>query len=143
MDSYILATPTWFRVAVQALVVLAENDVACSSNVIAHELKAHATFLRRVMALLVHAQIVVAREGRDGGYRLARPADKITLAEVYQATKAICQPEETTLKEMEHANVKCFLDKVASEVEQALFTILDRYTIASIVEDSSLSSLRS
>jgi Rrf2 family protein len=122
--------------AVQALVVLAETDGACSSHVIAHELKAHATFLRRVMALLVHAHILIAREGRDGGYCLARPADQITLAEVYQAAQAICQPEDTTIKAITQANVQCCLDQVASEVEHAILAVLDRYTIASIVKNT-------
>ena len=46
MDSQILDCFGWFRVAVQALVLIAETDGVCSSTVIAQELKAHATFLR-------------------------------------------------------------------------------------------------
>jgi len=143
MDSYIFATPTWFRVAVQALVVLAETDDACSSTIIARELQAHATFLRRVMAQLVHAHIVVAREGREGGYRLARPADSITLAEVYQAVKGFCQTEGTVAKETGNVCVQHTLEKIGTEVEQALLTILGQYTIASMMEHTLPSSHRS
>src|SRR5450759_4707185 len=75
----------WFRVAVQALVVLAGNDETCSSAMIAEALDAHAVFLRRVLAQLVRANLVAAREGRDGGYRLTRPAGEITLADVFCA----------------------------------------------------------
>ncbi len=141
MDSHALAGFGWFRIAVQALVVIAETDGTCSSTVIAQKLKIHATFLRRVMVLLVHAHIVVAREGRDGGYLLARPANEIALAEVYQAAKAICQ-EEATLREIKHANAQYFLDNVAREIEQSLLAVLDCYTIASIVEDTLPSSPR-
>ncbi|HEU5101000.1 MAG TPA: Rrf2 family transcriptional regulator [Roseiflexaceae bacterium] len=94
MDSQILGCFGWFRVAVQALVLVAETDGTCSSTAMAQELQAHATFLRRVTARLVHARILVAREGRAGGYRLARPAESITLAEVYQSAKSAYQPDK-------------------------------------------------
>jgi Rrf2 family transcriptional repressor of oqxAB len=130
----------WFRVAVQGLVILAETGEACPSTVIARDLKAHAFFLRRVMAQLVHAHIVTAREGRDGGYQLARPADRITLAEVYQAINLAGQPEEeTTPDQNANTHVQEALDEVATEVEQALLMVLNRHTIASIIEHSTAS----
>src|SRR5258708_20409683 len=87
--------PGWFPVAVQALVVLAETDGPCSSSTMAQDLKAHAVYLRRGLAQLVRANLIHAREGRDGGYRLAPPAHDITLAEVYQAV-TVADPPETT-----------------------------------------------
>lgn len=134
MDSQILDCFGWFRVAVQALVVIAESDGACSSTVIAQEVKAHATFCRRVMAQLVPAHLVVAREGRDGGYRLARPAHSITLAEVYQAVKPASQPERITTCQPENARIQHLLDEVATEVEHALMAKLEGYTLASLME---------
>lgn len=41
--------------------------------------------MRRVMAPLVRANLVEAREGRDGGYLLAKAAHLITVADVYRA----------------------------------------------------------
>ena len=75
----------WFPVAVQALVYLAQPEVACSSSAMAPELNVHAVFLRRVLAQLGRANLIEAREGRDGGHRLARSPEQITLAEVYRA----------------------------------------------------------
>jgi Rrf2 family transcriptional regulator, repressor of oqxAB len=75
----------WFPVAVQALVYLAQSDAACSSSAMAPELNAHAVFRRRVLAQLGRANQIEAREGRDGGYRLARSPEQITLAVVYRA----------------------------------------------------------
>ncbi|OAO89127.1 hypothetical protein AXX17_ATUG04240 [Arabidopsis thaliana] len=95
MDSRNFVISGWFRVAVQALVVIAEADGACSSSVIAQELKAHATFLRRVTVQLVSADIIVAREGRSGGYQLALPPQHITLAQVYRAIQTVNLSEET------------------------------------------------
>src|SRR5260370_40933260 len=59
----------------------------------AQALKSHAVLVRRVLAQLVRAHLIQAREGRAGGYRLARSADQITLAEVYQAV-AVADPAE-------------------------------------------------
>ena len=134
MDSQILDCFGWFRVAVQALVVIAETDGACSSTVIAQELRAHATFCRRVIAHLVPAHLVVAREGRDGGYRLARPAHSITLAEVYRAVKPVSQPERITASQPENSRVQHMLAEVATEVEHALLAKLAGYTLASLME---------
>lgn len=81
--------PGWFTVALQVLVFLNRTQGhVCPSATIADELRAHAVFLRRIVAYLVRAGIVDAREGRDGGYRLARPAEQINLADVYRALQA-------------------------------------------------------
>ncbi|HLG77500.1 MAG TPA: Rrf2 family transcriptional regulator, partial [Ktedonobacteraceae bacterium] len=53
----------WFAVAVQALLVLAESEEACSSSTMAQEVKAHAVFLRRILAQLARAHLIQAREG--------------------------------------------------------------------------------
>jgi len=134
MDDRVLAGMGWFRIAVQALVVVAETDRACSSSAIAQELKVHATFLRRVMALLVRANIVSAHEGRDGGYRLARPATSITLAEIYLAAKAACPVDGSEARKIGSPRVQHLLDGVTEEIQQAMLATLSRYTIASLIE---------
>lgn len=144
MDSQILDSLGWFRVAVQGLLIIAQAGETCStSTAIARELRAHAAFLRRVMAQLAHAHIVIAREGRDGGYRLARSADLITLAEIYQALKAVNQSEETPSAQNRKIPVQQALDEIATEIEQSLFTVLDRYTLASLLEYEAHSDPRS
>src|SRR5579859_5313116 len=89
MNMRIAASSSWFPVAVQALVLLAQTGRACTSTTMAQGVHAHAVSVRRVLALLVRAQLIKAREGRDGGYVLARPAEQITLAEVYQAIRPV------------------------------------------------------
>ena len=44
-------------------------------------------FLPRVMADLVGAGLVIGRRGRTGGYRLARPAEQITLLDIISAAE--------------------------------------------------------
>lgn len=126
----------WFNIAVQALVVLAENDEACPSGMLAKELKAHEVFLRRVLAQLAHVQIVEAREGRHGGYRLARSANRITLAEVYKAVKSASTTEEATPDNGLSAGVQAALNQVGVEAEACLLEVLDRHTIAQMMEQA-------
>ena len=42
-------------------------------------------FLENILLQLRHAGIIESRRGADGGYRLARPAAEITLADVIRA----------------------------------------------------------
>ena len=132
----------WFRVAVQILVVLAGKDEACTSANLAEGLDAHAVFLRRVLAQLARANLVAAREGRDGGYRLARPADQITLADVFcaihhvAAAEAAQAPDTGVVAGFDSTGVEPLLDAVGQEVEQQALAVFQRHTIASLVTQS-------
>jgi Rrf2 family protein len=42
-------------------------------------------FLQNILMELRHAELVKAQRGRDGGFRLARPAGEITVADVVRA----------------------------------------------------------
>lgn len=131
--------PGWFPVAVQALVVLAETDGHCSSSAMAQGLKAHAVYLRRVLAQLVRANLIQAREGRDGGYRLARPAEHITLAEVYQAVAVADPAEHTAGTGAVNARVQTVLDEIGAEAERYLLELLSQHTLASVLERVAIS----
>jgi Rrf2 family transcriptional regulator, repressor of oqxAB len=126
--------PGWFSVAVQALVVLAETDGPCSSSAMAQDLKAHAVYLRRVLAQLVRANLIQAREGRDGGYRLARSPEHITLAEVYQVVKVEDPLKDTSSKNNDIARVQSLLDEIGAEAEHYLLELLSHHTLASVLE---------
>jgi Rrf2 family transcriptional repressor of oqxAB len=124
----------WFPVAVQALVVIARTDGLCPSHTMAHDLNAHAVFVRRVLAQLARVGIVQAREGRVGGYRLARPAQHITLADIYRAVKQAEPQPESACSGTIHERVQIVLDEVGTEAEQLLLTSLSQHTLASVIE---------
>jgi len=105
----------------------------------AQDLKAHAVYLRRVLAQLVRANLIQAREGRDGGYRLARSADDITLAEVYQAVTVADPAEHTAGSGGVNARVQTVLDEIGAEAERYLLELLSHHTLASVLERVAIS----
>jgi Rrf2 family protein len=73
-----------FAMAVHALALLAQDEEGYPSAFLAGSVNTHAVFLRRVLARLARGGFIEAREGRGGGYRLARAAADIPLSEVYR-----------------------------------------------------------
>jgi Rrf2 family protein len=100
----------------------------------AQDLKTHAVFVRRVLAQLVRTNIVEAREGRDGGYRLARSTEEITLADVYKAVKVAEPQDDASYHDGVNAHIQTILNEVGDEAEQHLIDALKQHTLASVLE---------
>ncbi|MBI2719789.1 MAG: Rrf2 family transcriptional regulator [Rhizobiales bacterium] len=78
-----------FIVAVHALSVLARSagrGPVCSTAV-ADSVHTNPVVIRRLMTELERARLVRSVAGRSGGFELDRPADAITLADVYRAVE--------------------------------------------------------
>jgi Rrf2 family transcriptional repressor of oqxAB len=132
------AHPKWFGLSLQALVILSQKSEICPSAAIANCLKSEATQLRRVLAKLAAAQLIETREGRDGGYRLKRPPETISLAEVYTALKVgepFCSGmlETIGIHDTELKMKSAFTD-IAQEIEQKTIDTLKNCTIAQLAE---------
>jgi Rrf2 family protein len=72
--------------ALHAMVILAEaRERRVSAKEIATDLSASEAHLAKVLQRLAKAGLVESVRGRGGGFRLARPARRIKLMDVYQA----------------------------------------------------------
>lgn len=72
--------------AVRAVLELAVADGGpLTREEIAQAQEIPTAFLQNILVELRHAEIVEAQRGRDGGFRLARPAREITVADVVRA----------------------------------------------------------
>lgn len=137
------ATPRWFGYALQSLVYLArhaENDSRCPSGEIAHKCCTEATLMRRILARLARANIVEAREGRDGGYYLRKSPETITLAEVYRALE-MTDPlgvglMDTASDGLIGVEIKDSFSDIMKETEQLMMTALEKRTVADLVRQS-------
>jgi Rrf2 family protein len=76
-----------FIVAVHILSLLAAENRALSSELIAGSVNTNAVSIRRVLGLLTKAGLVRSTEGAGGGTTLARSPGKITLAEIFKAVE--------------------------------------------------------
>lgn len=73
-------------VALHALVHLTKQpEEPITSTVLSHCLLTNPVVVRRVLGELREAGIVAASKGHDGGWRLLRPADQISLKAIYAA----------------------------------------------------------
>ena len=86
-----MSTNSRFAVAIHTLAFLgfAEQSLAglTSSEMIAGSVNTNPVVIRRLLGLLRRAGLVVSQPGSGDGWRLAREAGEITLAEVYQAIR--------------------------------------------------------
>lgn len=130
--------PKWFGYALQALVVLATHrNAVCPSGEMAEHIESQATLLRRVMAQLAKHELVEAKEGRDGGYRLAKAAERITLADVYRAVQA-GEPlslglVESTSEGMFGQEMQLAFAEIVDDVEHRIVEALEQRTIADLI----------
>jgi Rrf2 family protein len=98
-----------------------------------------AKFLEQIMQELKVAGFVASQRGKFGGYRLARPASEITIGAVVRFIDGPLAPigcvshtayEKCSCPDEEH----CGLRMLMLDVRNAIAGILDRYSLADVVE---------
>src|SRR5215470_12268057 len=96
-------------------------------------------FLEQIFAQLKAAGYVKSRRGKFGGYSLARPMSKITFGAVVRLIDGPLAPircVSTTcyVRCSCPDEIHCGLRMLMFDVRNAISTVLDRYTLADIVE---------
>jgi Rrf2 family protein len=89
-------------------------------------------YLVQILLQLKGAGLVVSTRGASGGYRLARPAPRISIHEVLTA---IDGPGETTAREAQGASGRA-LATVWRQVGEAERHVLQRISVAEVAERS-------
>ena len=93
------------------------------------------TFVSQIMGDLVQAGIATSFFGANGGYRLARPPEQITLLEVVEAGEGRLESDTCVLgDEPCHWETVCPLHETWSAASAALRTELAGTTLATLVE---------
>jgi Rrf2 family protein len=96
-------------------------------------------FIERILLELREAGFIETQRGKQGGYAVAKPMDKITMGELVRLIDGRLAPiacaSETeysrcTCPDEEH----CGLRMLMIDVRNAIANILDRYTLADVVE---------
>lgn len=124
-----------FALAAHALVLLARNgDEGATSDFIAESASTHPARVRRVLAPLTRAGLVVGREGGGGGYVLGRPDEEITLGDVFAALEAgpifPLHPRSPDARCPVGAGITPALEELEQEVAGAVRTALAERSVA-------------
>jgi len=133
-----MSRATRFSVAVHTLALIERfSDDRPTSEMIANSVGTNASFVRRVLSLLARAGLVRSSAGIAGA-TLARPAQRITLLEVYRAVGMAGEHSPAIHQE---PNPSCFvgrriqsvLEVVIGSADGAFEAELRRRTLADVV----------
>lgn len=91
-------------------------------------------FLENILVDLRHADLVHAQRGADGGYRLARDADEITLGAVIRAVEGpLASVRGEPPESVEYQGSSEHLQTVWIALRASLRSVLDDPTLAEVV----------
>jgi len=100
-------------------------------------------FLENILLDLRHADIVGSQRGSEGGYWLTRPAEQVTVADVFRAVEGrITSVRGQAPEALSFASVAYPLEQVWLAVEASLSRVLDGVSLAELVRDEVPSEIR-
>ncbi|EMB6255450.1 Rrf2 family transcriptional regulator [Serratia marcescens] len=120
---------------VLSVAVAEKQGMRSTSATLAAALEANPSFIRKLMVPLTKDGIIVSTLGRNGSIHLGRPAEEITLRDIYLAViddKRIwaSRPEVPARCLVSGANACWYFKSVVNEAEQASLAVLARHTVA-------------
>ena len=127
----------------RALLVLGrdyeEDDSVVRIQEISEQQNIPKRFLEQILNDLKSARVVESKRGVAGGYRLARPPEKITLAEVIRHVEGALAPVSCVSERFYEKcscpdEDKCAIRSVMKEVREAIVKILEVVTVAQLCE---------
>jgi len=95
-----------------------------------------AKFLENILADLRRSGLVASQRGAEGGYRLAVPAESITVADIIRAVEGpLADVHGTPPEEIDYAGPARALQRVWVATRASLRSVLEAVTLADIVAD--------
>ncbi len=124
------------RYAVTAMIDLALHDevrpVALTD--IAETQKISVSYLEQLFARLRKNRLVKGMRGPGGGYRLARPASEVTIAEIIAAVDEQIDMTRCAGKENCQDGEKCLTHELWADLSKQLYDFLHGITLGQIVQ---------
>jgi Rrf2 family protein len=123
-----------FQIAVHIMTLLyaAGNDLL-SSDYIAGSVNINPVLIRKELSNLIKQGLVSSKEGKSGGYFLAKPAEQVSLADILNAVKT----DPVLGKARNKPNPNCDigreidgqLSNLEREIEQLIFDKLSKQSL--------------
>jgi len=92
------------------------------------------SYLEQLFAKLRKSGLVEGVRGPGGGYRLARSAEQVTVAEIISAVDEKLDATRCGGRENCHQGRRCLTHELWSELSQQIFSFLEGITLAQFVE---------
>jgi len=94
-------------------------------------------FLRTIMTDLKRARLVTSQRGPEGGFMLARPAEEISLADIFRAIDGpLATVRDQSISEMTYTGAAAELPTVWMAVRAGLRRVLETVTVADLASGS-------
>lgn len=129
--------------ALRALLVLGrdyqEDDSVVRIQEISEQQNIPKRFLEQILNDLKSARVVESKRGVAGGYRLSRPPEKITLAEVIRHVEGALAPVSCVSERFYEKcscpdEARCAIRSVMKEARDAVVQVVERVTVAEMCE---------
>jgi Rrf2 family protein len=92
-------------------------------------------FLENILGELRHAGIVRSQRGADGGFRLAKPADQVTIADIIRAVEGpLASVRGGPPEEITYPGRSAALPRVWIAVRASLRSVVEHVTVADVAE---------
>ena len=133
-----MPTSSKFAVAVHVLALMAlKADEPLKSEQIAASVNTNAVVIRRILCALAAAGLVASQTGAAGGSRLARPAEEITLRDVYRAVESgnafSLHRQQPNQRCLVGVNIEAVMGGIQQHVDGAVDRALGEITLAQIL----------
>jgi Rrf2 family protein len=122
------------RAAVELAAAAGEEPV--KGEAIAEAQQIPLRFLENILGEMRHGGLVQSRRGSDGGYRLARPADEITIAEIVRAVEGpLATVHGDPAEELSYPGGAAPLREVWLALRVNIRDVLENVTLADVAAD--------
>ena len=127
---------TRVRYGVRAMVELAKQPAgeAVALRALAENQGISPKYLEQMVSALKVGGLLESVRGADGGYRLARPADQITVWDVYRVLDAAADPIDCLAAKCER-KAFCSASRLWRSMAEAIEAILRRQTLQELADE--------
>jgi Rrf2 family protein len=125
--------------AVRAAITLAalDGDAPVKAERLATEQQIPLNFLENILHQLKSAGVVTSQRGPEGGFRLARPAAEVTLADVIRAVEGpLASVRGSRPEQVSYTGAAASLQDVWIALRASLRAVLERVTLADVAAGS-------
>jgi Rrf2 family protein len=105
-----------FTFAIHILAMLARSDRFLGSRAVAESANTNPVVIRRLLLALRRARLIETCSGKHGGAKLAKPPNRISLLDIYNAVEPRPAIAVSSRKIFRKCPVSCSIKAVMSEV---------------------------